>query len=354
MSGKNFLGVDLPIVQAPMAGIQDQALPIAVSLAGGLGSLPCAMLSAGKMREQLSIVRSETDRPLNTNFFCHNSPELSKAREFKWREELQPYFSEFGINVEDIPESAGRRAFSHEVADTLEEFRPEVVSFHFGLPPADLLRRVQSWGSVVLSSATTLREALWLEEHGVDAIIAQGLEAGGHRGMFLTGDITTQIGTFALLPQILEKVRIPVIAAGGIATARGVAAALSMGAVAVQCGTAYLLCDEAKTSEIHRAAIRSDASGHTALTNIFSGRPARSIVNRVISEIGPINLHTPDFPLAGAAISAIRSLSEAAGSGDFSPLWCGQNASGSKAVSAREITMNLASVASVQVSGGVD
>ena len=343
---KEFLGVDLPIIQAPMAGVQDHALPIAVLMAGGLGSLACAMLSADSLREQVAAVRSQSNGPLNTNFFCHTVPEPDLHRESRWRDELKAHFSEFSIDPDNIEVGPMRRPFSHEAVDVLEEFRPEVVSFHFGLPAKELLLRVKSWGAVVLSSATTLDEALWLEQHGVDGIIAQGLEAGGHRGMFLSDDITTQIGTFAFLPQVVAKVGVPVIAAGGISTAAGVASALSMGAVAVQCGTAYLLCAEARTSDLHRAAIKSDASSHTALTNVFSGRPARSIVNRAVSELGPINAYTPDFPSAGTAISAIRKVAEAGGSGNFSPLWCGQNASGSKEISAMEMTKSLAAITS--------
>ena len=344
MNSKQFLGVELPVIQAPMAGVQDHALPVAVSRAGGLGSLPCAMLSAQALQEQASSFRAETSGPLNTNFFCHTPSDFNLAREQKWRRELLPYFSEYGIEPESIAVGVSRQPFLHEHADILEVIRPEVVSFHFGLPEKSLLQRVKSLGAVVLSSATTIKEAQWLESHGADGIIAQGLEAGGHRGMFLTDDITNQMGTFSLLPQILNTVEVPVIAAGGIATPEGVAAALSLGAVAVQAGTAYLLCHETRTSAIHRAAIQSEFSSHTALTNLFSGRPARSIVNRVISEIGPMNGDTPAFPLAATAISAIRSRAEAKGLGDFSPLWCGQNASGCREISAQEMTKNLASL----------
>jgi nitronate monooxygenase len=344
MNSKKFLGVELPVIQAPMAGVQDHALAVAVSMAGGLGSLACAMLSAEALQEQASSFRAETSGPLNTNFFCHTQADFNSAREQKWRRELGPYFAEFGIEAGSIPDGVSRQSFSHEHADILDVIRPEVVSFHFGLPEKSLLQRVKSLGAVVLSSATTVKEAQWLESHGADGIIAQGLEAGGHRGMFLTDDITSQMGTFSLLPQILNTVGVPVIAAGGIATPKGVAAALSLGAVAVQVGTAYLLCNETRTSAIHRAAIQSEFSSHTALTNLFSGRPARSIVNRVISEIGPMSSNTPAFPLAGAAISAIRSRAEAKGLGDFSPLWCGQNASTCAEISAQEMTKALASL----------
>ena len=215
------------------------------------------------------------------------------------------------------------------------------MSFHFGLPARALLDRVRGWGSRILSSATTVEEALWLQDQGVDAIIAQGVEAGGHRGIFLSDDLSTQMGTFALVPQIAARVRVPVIAAGGIADARGVAAALALGASGVQAGTAYLLCPEADTSAIHRAALAGEGARHTALTNVFTGRPARGIVNRVIRELGPLSPLAPAFPLAGTAIGPLRAKAESLGSGDFSPLWAGQNTSGCRTVPAAEITAGL-------------
>ncbi|HEB28063.1 MAG TPA: nitronate monooxygenase [Porticoccus sp.] len=342
MKIKDFLGVELPIIQAPMAGVQNSTLTVAVSLAGGLGSLPCAMLSTEQLRAELTTIRLQTDKPFNINFFCHTSPVPNADRESKWQTVLKPYFTEYGISATDITPGPSREPFSHAVADVLEEYRPDIVSFHFGLPATDLLARVKGWGTTVLASATTIKEAQWLESHGADGIIAQGLEAGGHRGMFLSDDISNQVGTFALLPQIIQKVKVPVIAAGGIVDAVGVKAALSLGASAVQVGTAYLLCTETNTSQIHRAAIKSEDAQHTAITNLFSGRPARGIVNRVIREIGPINNDTPEFPLAATAITALRKQAEQGGSGDFSPLWCGQNASGCKEISAAELTRGLA------------
>ncbi|MBV1931306.1 MAG: nitronate monooxygenase [Porticoccaceae bacterium] len=351
MNIKGFLDIELPIVQAPMAGVQDHKLALAVSLAGGLGSLPCAMLSADDLNSELATIKlqmgkagqmGQIDSPINFNFFCHTPPVADVGRESRWRVLLKPYFDEYGINAKDILASPGRAPFSHEVADIIEAYSPRVVSFHFGLPSRDLLDRVKAWGSTLLASATTIQEALWLEEQGVDGIIAQGFEAGGHRGMFLSEDLSTQVGTFALLPQIVGRVKVPVIAAGGIADAQGVSAALSLGAIAVQAGTAYLLCSETKTSQIHRAALKSANAQHTALTNLFSGRPARGIVNRVIRELGPMNPATPEFPLAGTAISALRKQAEGSGSGDFTPLWCGQNTSGCREVSASELTKGLA------------
>jgi len=342
MTLQQLLGVDLPIIQAPMAGSQGSALAVAVSNAGGLGSLPCAMLSLDAMRNELATIKAQTGKPFNVNFFSHPSPTPSPEREAVWRATLLPYYKEFGIDVDSIPVGPGRAAFSSEAADVLAEFKPAVVSFHFGLPSAELLARVRVWGSKIFSSATTVEEARWLEAHGVDAIIAQGLEAGGHRGIFFSEDLTTQVGTFALLPQIVQRVKLPVIAAGGIADAKGVAAAMAFGAAGVQIGTAYLLCPEATTSAVHRAALKSEAACHTALTNLFTGRPARGIMNRIMKELGPINAAAPAFPLATTAIAPLRAKAESQGSGDFSSLWCGQNASGCKEVPAAQLTRELA------------
>ena len=336
-----LLGVDLPIIQAPMAGVQGSALAVAVSNAGGLGSLPCAMLGIDAMRKELAAIRAQTKKPFNVNFFCHAQPEPDVRREALWRTVLSRYFVEFGIDLDTIPAGPGRVPFNAEAAEALGEFKPPVVSFHFGLPAADLLARARSWGAKILSSATTVEEALWLEARGVDAVIAQGLEAGGHRGIFLSEDLSTQVGTLALVPQIAKAVRIPVIAAGGIADAQGVAAALALGAAGVQVGTAYMLCPEATTSAVHRAALKSDAARVTALTNLFTGRPARGIVNRIMRELGPMNATAPAFPLATSAIAPLRAKAESQGSGDFSPLWCGQNAGGCKAVPAADLTREL-------------
>lgn len=339
---QQLLGVELPIIQAPMAGVQASALAIAVSNAGGLGSLPCAMLSLESMRTELTLIRAQTAKPFNVNFFCHTPPAPSAAREAGWRAALQPYFREYGVDAADIPPGAGRSPFTAAAADVLEEFKPAVVSFHFGLPPPELLARVRAWGSKIISTATTVDEARWLEANGVDAIIAQGIEAGGHRGMFLTGDLTTQVGTMALLPQIVRAVNLPVIAAGGIADATGVAAAMELGAAGAQIGTAYLLCPESTTGAVHRAALKSDGARHTALTNLFTGRPARGIVNRIMRELGPISAAAPEFPLATAAIAPLRAKAESEGLGDFSPLWSGQNASGCKEIPAAQLTRELA------------
>jgi len=342
MSLKQLLGIELPIIQAPMAGVQGSAMAVAVSNAGGLGSLPCAMLGLDALRQELAAIQAQTRQPYNVNFFCHAPAQPDAARESAWRAMLGPYYAQHGIDGASIPVGPGRTPISADAAELLAEFKPPVVSFHFGLPSPALLARVKSWGAKVLSSATTVDEALWLQAHGVDAIIAQGLEAGGHRGIFLSDDLSTQVGTLALVPQIVRAVRLPVIAAGGIANAQGVTAVLALGAVAAQVGTAYLLCPEASTSALHRAALQSEAAHHTALTNLFTGRPARGIVNRIMRELGPINAAAPAFPLATAAIAPLRAKAEAAGSADFSPLWSGQNASGCKAIAAAALTRELA------------
>jgi len=300
------------------------------------------MLSPATLRTELAAIKAGTDKPFNVNFFCHSPPLANTERESAWRKILAPYYVELGLNGDAIYPSSQRVPFNGEAADLLEEFRPEVVSFHFGLPSAELLARVRGWGAKILSSATTIEEAVWLELHGANVIIAQGFEAGGHRGMFLTQDLDSQIGTFALLPQIVNAVNIPVIAAGGIVDASGVAAALRLGAAGVQVGTAYLLCPETDTSAVHRAVLNSDIARHTALTNIFSGRPARGIVNRLMRELGAINENAPEFPLPAIAIAPLRALAESLGSGDFSPLWAGQNTSRCREISAAELTRELA------------
>jgi nitronate monooxygenase len=339
---QRLLGIDLPIIQAPMAGVQVSALAVAVSNAGGLGSLPCAMLTADVMQRELAAIRAQTDKPFNVNFFCHVPPTPSEERQARWHEALAPYFTEFGIDPATIASGPGRMPFTAAAADLLAEFKPPIVSFHFGLPSAELMIRLRSWGAKIIASATTVTEARWLEAHGVDAVIAQGNEAGGHRGNFLSSDLTTQVGTFALLPQIVQAVNVPVIAAGGIADAKGVQAALSLGATAAQIGTAFLLCPEATTSALHRKALKSEAALHTALTNLFTGRPARGIVNRIMRELGPISAATPEFPLATAAIAPLRAAAEKLGSSDFSPLWSGQNSTGCREIGAAELTRELA------------
>ncbi|GLR64475.1 NAD(P)H-dependent flavin oxidoreductase [Marinospirillum insulare] len=339
---KQLLGTELPIIQAPMAGVQDSVLAIAVSEAGGLGSLPCAMLSPEQLVAEIKLIKAASTKPVNLNFFCHEMPAFDEQKQLVWQARLKPYFDKLGIEAASLPAGASRTPFNHATADLIEAFKPEIISFHFGLPGNDLMARIKSWGTKVLSTATTLKEALWLEAQGVDGVIAQGLEAGGHRGMFLSADITTQVGLAALVPQIVSQVKVPVVAAGGIADAKGVQAALLLGASAVQVGTAYLLCNESNTSQLHRAALKSTEAEHTALTNIFTGRPARGIVNQAIKELGYISETAPDFPYASIEMGKLRAAAEKNNSADFSPLWSGQNPTGCKEISAGELTRQLA------------
>lgn len=342
MNIRELFGIDLPIVQAPMAGVQGSAMAVAVSNAGGLGSLPCAMLTPETLRSELQAITAQTTRPWNLNFFCHTPPVPDTAREARWRAALAPFYAEYGIDPATIPEGGGRAPFSEAIAELIAPFRPPVVSFHFGLPSAALMARVKGWGAKVLSSATTVEEARWLEAHGADAVIAQGLEAGGHRGIFLGDDLSTQIGTFALLPQVVQAVKLPVIAAGGIADAQGVAAAMALGAAGVQVGTSYLLCPEATTTALHRAALQSRRAEHTVLTNLITGRPARGMRNRLLDALGPLSDAPPAFPLATAALAPLKAAAEKLGRDDFSTLWSGQNASGCRAIAAAEMTRRLA------------
>jgi nitronate monooxygenase len=337
----NLLGMELPIIQAPMAGSTTPEMVIAVSEAGGLGSLPSAQYTPLQLRDALDAVRSGTRRPINVNFFCHTPPADEPARQAAWRQRLVPYYGEAGLDPNMQIAGSSRAPFDEAFCAVVEEYCPEVVSFHFGLPASPLLERVKQSGAKVISSATTVAEARWLEERGVDAVIAMGAEAGGHRGNFLTHDMASQIGTIALVPQVVDAVAVPVIAAGGIADRRGVVAAFALGAAAVQVGTAYLLSTEAKIHPVYRKALNSP-DRPTAITNLFTGRPARGIVNRLMSELGPLSDMAPAFPTAGGALGPLRSAAEADGRGDFSPLWAGQSFPLATSMSAAVLTRNLA------------
>jgi len=345
----DLFGIDLPILQAPMAGATTPEMVIAVSEAGGLGALPCAQYDLAGARVALATVRAGTRRPVNLNFFCHVMPERNAEEDARWRARLAVYYREMGLDPATPSPPSGRTPFDAAFCAWLEDARPEVVSFHFGLPEPALLERVKATGAKVIASATTVREARWLEDRGCDAIIAMGAEAGGHRGIFLSDDpardMTRQVGTFALVPQVVDAVKVPVIAAGGIADARGIVAAFALGAAAVQIGTAYLFCPEAKIPAYHRAALRSTADDETMITNLFTGRPARGIANRLMREVGPLSAETPSFPYAGGALIPLRGKSEAAGSGEFSNMWAGQAARLSPELAAGELTRKLAEAA---------
>ena len=337
----DLFGIELPIIQAPMAGASTPEMAIAVSEAGGLGSLPSALYTSAELRQSLDAVRAGAQRPINVNFFCHTEPPDDSARQAAWRHRLAPYYVEAGLDPDMPIPTTGRAPFNDDFCAIVEEYRPEVVSFHFGLPPAPLVERVKQSGAKIICSATTVAEARWLEKHGVDAVIAMGAEAGGHRGSFLTDDMTTQIGTIALVPQVVDAVAVPVIAAGGIVDRRGVAAALALGAVAVQVGTAYLFTPEVKISRVYRNALNSP-DRTTAITNVFTGRPARGIVNRLMSEVGALSDLAPAFPTAGSALGPLRSAAEADRRDDFSPLWAGQSFALATPMSAAELTRSLA------------
>jgi nitronate monooxygenase len=346
----NLFGIELPIIQAPMAGANLSELVIAVSEAGGLGSLPCALLGPEQMRSELGAIRQRTSKRFNANFFCHTPATFDPSREAVWRKRLEQYYVELGLDPMAQSPALERAPFDEARCDIVCEFRPEVVSFHFGLPGKGLLERVKATGAKIISSATTVDEARWLEDHGCDAVIAQGAEAGGHRGMFLSDEISGQVGTMALVPQVVDAVKVPVIAAGGIGDARGIIAALALGASAVQLGTAYLLCPEATTSQVHRRALMRAVE--TAITNVFTGRPARGILNRFVREVGPMSNLAPAFPLAAGAVAPIRSKAEAAGSDDFTPLWSGQAAHLCRELPAGELTRRLAEDAFAKLVSG--
>jgi nitronate monooxygenase len=338
----DLFGIDLPILQAPMAGVSTPEMAIAVSEAGGLGALACAQLTVEQARADLETIRQATKRPLNVNFFCHTPSPPQPERIAAWRKLLAPYYRELDLDPDaPIPET-NRVPFDDVFCAVVDEAKPEVVSFHFGLPAPALLDRVRATGTRIISSATTVAEARWLEERGVDAVIAQGLEAGGHRGNFLSDDIGLQMGTFALVPQIVDAVKVPVIAAGGITDARGIVAALALGASAVQIGTAYMLAPEAKLADSHRKALRNAGEHHTLLTTLFTGRPARGFVNRLMRDLGAINPAAPSFPLAAGALLPLKTKAEAAGSGDFTNLWSGQAARLAREMPAGELTRSLA------------
>jgi nitronate monooxygenase len=342
---QKLFGIDVPILQAPMGRFVSPEMVIAVSEAGGLGGLGLANSAPDKARADLGVVRQRTSQPINANFMCHSPPSDNPARQAAWQKLLAPYYAELGVDPNGPKPTSSAYAFNQEMCDLVVEFRPEIVSFHFGLPEKNLLTQVKATGAKVISSATTVDEARWLEAEGCDAIIAQGYEAGGHRGTFLTNDIATQAGTMALVPQVVDAVTIPVIAAGGITDARGIVAALALGASAVQMGTAYLFCPEANVPPLYRAALKKAKDNGTVLTNVVSGRPARVLENRFVREVGPMSNLAPEFPLAGIELAPLRAKAEAAGSTDFTSLLSGQSAPLGRELPAGELTRRLAAEA---------
>ena len=341
---------EFPIVQAPMAGAMDADLVIAAAQGGALGSLPCAMLSAEKAREQVLVIRQRVSTPINMNFSCHKVADADRAQEAVWKRRLLPYYNELGLDPDAPVNVANRAPFDGTMCEVVEELKPEIVSFHYGLPDKMLLARVKAAGSKVMSSATTVREAIWLEEHGADAVIAQGTEAGGHRGTFLTDDFAAQAGTFALVPQVVDAVKVPVIAAGGIADGRGIAAAFALGAAGVQIGTAYLRCPESKVTAPARALLAQAWDDSTVVTNVMTGRPARGLVNRFMAEVGPMSPDAPAFPHAATALAPLKAAAEKQGKVDFTNLWAGQAVRLGREMPAAELTRALAGAALARLS----
>jgi nitronate monooxygenase len=332
--------VEHPILLAPMAGAMDTELAVAVANAGGLGALPAGMLGSDQVRAQVAQFREATGgRPVNLNFFAHKMPIPNNERENAWRDRLNPYYVELGVDPAAPVPLTNRLPFDAAICAVVEELKPEVVSFHYGLPHAELVKRIRESGSSVICSATTVAEARFLEQNGCDAIIAQGLEAGGHRGMFLSDDLSTQVGLFTLLPQIVDAVNVPVIASGGIADGRGIVAAFAL--VQRPSSSAPRSCPESKILPPHRAALRMARSDSTVLTNVLSGRPARALVRRVVRELGPISQIVPEFPLAAGALAPLHAKAQAQGSGDFSPMLAGQEAILSREVPAADLVGKL-------------
>src|SRR4051812_39726964 len=309
-----------------MAGAAGVELAVAAIGGGAVGSLPCGMLTPDEARAQADEVRARAGGPLNLNFFCHIMPE--PVDDSAWRALLRPYYAELGI---EEPESAApaRRPFDAAMCSLVEQVRPELVSFHFGLPEPALLERVRATGARIIGNATTLAEARALAARGVDAIIAQGWEAGGHAGRFLGAAPEEQMGLIALVPQIADATGLPVIAAGGIGDARGVAAALILGAAAVQLGTAYLHCPESRIAPAHREGLTRDAAEHSRFTNLYSGGLARGLPSRLTDSLGAVRPEAPPFPLANVAPLGFR------------PMWAGQAARLGKAEPARDLTERL-------------
>ncbi|HVI54030.1 MAG TPA: nitronate monooxygenase [Luteibacter sp.] len=338
----DLFAIEHPLLLAPMAGSGGSALAIAVARAGGLGAIPCASISLETIAAEVATFRAAVPGArINLNFFAHRPVAPTAAMTQRWLDRLAPYFAEYAVDVSKLPKAGGRAPFDPAMGALVADLRPEVVSFHFGLPDDALLDRVKATGATVIATATTVAEGRWLEARGCDAIIAQGYEAGGHRGNFLTDDMTTQPGTIALVPQLVDALNVPVIAAGGIVDGRGMAAALCLGASAVQMGTAFLLSEEATSVATHRNALRTARDDTTAVTNVLTGRPARGMVNRIMRELGPLSSDALPFPLAGGPLTPLRAATEPDGVGDFQPLWSGQSGALAREARAEQIVADV-------------
>ena len=337
----NLLGIEHPIIQAPMGGASTPALAIAVSNAGGLGGLGCSFMSPDELRTVANELRSGTNRPFNLNFFAHPAPKENPDVTAQTRARVAPFYKELGLA--NVPErgKAPYDPFNEAKLSVLLDIRPKVTSFHFGLPPLDMVRALQDVGSVIICSATTVAEARMLSDAGVDAIIAQGWEAGGHRGTFDISFEDFGVGAMALVPQIVDAVDVPVIAAGGIADGRGIAAAFALGASGVQMGTAFLSCPEANVSDAHRNELRQARDDDTRLTRAFSGRPARAKNNRYIEAMAEHRMSLPDFPTMYSFSEPLTQASANTGNSDFQFVLYGQAAALNRELPAAELVALL-------------
>ncbi|MFC5698913.1 NAD(P)H-dependent flavin oxidoreductase [Pseudomonas sp. GCM10022186] len=343
MSITQLLGIEHPIIQAPMVGVSTPALAAAVSNAGALGSIGIGASTPAQARVMLAETRALTDGPFNVNLFCHRPAKADPKREGAWLEHLHPFFAEFGAE----PPAAIREIYKSFLDDPdmlqmLLEERPAVVSFHFGLPPGDWIRALKAAGIRLLASATTLEEARLVEAAGVDAIVAQGVEAGGHRGVFEPEKGDAGIGTLALLRLIARHCSLPVIAAGGIMDGQGISAALALGAQGVQLGTAFVPCPESAANAAYRAALKSERAHHTRITAVISGRPARGMVNRLWTDLDTLAAPAlPDYPTTYDAAKALHAAAIARGCNDFAVQWAGQGAPLARELPAAELVKLL-------------
>ena len=344
MSFLDRLRIALPIIQAPMAGTSTPAMAAAVSEAGGLGSIGVAAVDAAVAARMIVQIRERTDAAFNVNLFVHAPATANAAREAAWIAALAPLFARF-----DAQPPASLRAIYRSFAEDdamlamLLETRPAVVSLHFGLPSADRIAALKGAGCILLSTATSLAEAQAAKAAGIDAVVAQGWEAGGHRGLFDPAAPDDRLGTMALTRLLVKDAGLPVIAAGGIIDGAGIAAALNLGAVAAQLGTAFIACPESSADEGHRAALASEAAHHTVMTDAISGRPARCIRNR-FTAWGEDNaaLARPDYPIVYDAGKALNAAAKAAGEWGYGPQWAGQGAPLFRAMPAGELVALLA------------
>lgn len=337
------LGIRTPVIQAPMSGTSTPELAAAVSNAGGLGSIGLAANSVDTARDAIARTRSMTSSPFNVNFFCNETPSADPVIESIWLNYLNPLFNEF-----DATPPSGLSepyiSFKDNVAmqDMVLQEKPPIVSFHFGLPSPELIQELKAADITLMATATTLAEAQHIEATGVDYIVAQGVEAGGHRGVFDPHDKDQGLTTLALVQLLTARIKCPVIAAGGIMDGRGIRAALELGACAAQMGTAFILCPESAASDAYRNVLASDKALHTRITAVASGRPARGIVNRLHTSIDtPGRPALPAFPICYTATKALQHAATASGNADFASHWAGQGAPLARAMPAAELVETL-------------